>query len=342
MTEEEFDILKKNLIIQGQAVSPDSFEIKETHISYLLLLQDRVYKIKKTLKLPFLDFSNLENRKHACTQELLLNRRLAAEIYLDVVKLRRERESIIIDDTSTKKATDYAVRMKRVDNRLEMDVLLRKNQVDTEQLTKLAEVIAEFHIKAFQVRKTWELEHLQDTFNQFGDWQPFVAEQLGKEAAELIRHACTLSDSFLTENIDLINQRSSQGWVRDLHGDLHSRNIFLTAPPLIFDCIEFDDDLRQIDVLNEIAFFLMDLDYFDSTDLGKSFVRHYRKHLENSSLQECWNEELLTYFKMYRASVRAKVLLISAKEKEGENRQKYLRQVQRYLDLVKRYAEQMP
>lgn len=339
MTDAEFDLVKQNLSIQGKVVPPNAIEIIETHISYLLLWQEHVYKIKKSVKLPFLDFSRLESRKNACTQELLLNQRLSPGIYLGLVTVSKEKDSLAIDGPGTGKPLDYAVWMKRVDKQLEMDELLDKKKVSEKQTEQLAEIIGDFHKKAFEVHKPWSLDYLQDSYNQISAWQAFVAQHLGEDNAQLIRHSCQLSDRFLSRHIDLINQRSKRGWVRDLHGDLHSRNIFLTDPPLIFDCIEFDDDLRQIDVLNEIAFFLMDLEYYHAYPLAEHFSRHYTSQLKGSPLEGSWDEALLVYFKMYRASVRAKVLLISAKESEDKARQAYLEQVVRYLELVGEYAD---
>lgn len=338
MTDEEFKILKQRLCISGKSVAPDDFHFVETHISYLLLGREFAYKIKKTLKLPFLDFRSLKARKHACSQEVHLNKRLAPDMYIGVVSVSRDHGKIQIDGSSPSATSDYAVKMRRVDNQLEMDELLQKQEVSHQQINQLAKTIADFHKKSFPVNKIWKLDHLQDTYNQLKEWSPYAAEHMGNTYAKVMEDSCELSDLFLAKNIDYINERSQKKWVRDLHGDLHSRNIFLTDPPLIFDCIEFDDDLRQIDVLNEVAFFLMDLDYFQAHRLAETFIQTYLELLKNSSLENCWNEILFIYFKMYRASVRAKVLLISADAAESGSKNKYLEQAKRYLDLVKKYA----
>jgi len=336
MTKQELEQLEKQLIIDGRAVAPEAIEVVETHISYLLLIGQEVYKIKKTVQLPFLDFSELQYRKHACSQELLLNKRLAPEMYLDVESVRQYQDQLIING-SKGKVIDYAVRMRRMDRTQEMDKMLEQRQVTTAQMEAVAQQVSSFHLQAFPVKKTWNASHLQATYNQLQEWAPVAKEKLGTSYQEIIIISCQLSDDFLSANVEHVNQRSRAGMVRDVHGDLHSHNIFLTQPPVIFDCIEFDDDLRQIDVLNEIAFFLMDLDYFDASSLGGHFLKHYLKHLEGTGLADAYDEPLLIYFKMYRASVRAKIMLIRTADDEKQASH-HLHQAAQYLKLVQQYA----
>lgn len=339
MTETAFQLLRNNLRIGERTIPKDQVEMVETHISYLLLLKDEVYKLKKTVKLPFVDFSELPQRKHACSQELHLNRRLAPDVYLDMVAVKETQGAIGID-TAQGEIIDYAVRMKRIDNALEMDRLLERKAVGLRQIDSLAGVIAGFHRQAFPVKKIWKAEHLQATYNQLAEWASFAGTELGTDYGHIIEQSCRVSDTFINEHIDLINRRSRLGYVRDLHGDLHSHNIFLTEPPVVFDCIEFDEDLRQIDLLNEIAFFIMDLEFFRADDLAAYFIERYVYYLHDADLSQLMNDELLLYFKMYRASVRAKVLMVGARH-SVQQKQEHLEEIGRYLQLVGRYLKQM-
>ena len=339
MTVKAFESLKENLRIGENEIPKEWVTFLETHISYLMLLKHEVYKLKKTVKLPFVDFLDLSARKEACDQELKLNRRLAPAVYLDVLPVKEHHGTIGIG-TSAGKTVDYAVKMKRINNELEMDRLLERKIVTHSQVEALAKVISSFHEHAVTVQKIWEADRLKSTYNQLRDWHLFAKNKLGQVYADIIDQSCRKSDTFIDQHIGIINNRSQMGYVRDLHGDLHSQNIFLTNPPVVFDCIEFDEDLRQIDILNEIAFFLMDLEYYKAYTLVSHFMKCYQHHLQDTDLGQFMDEELLLYFKMYRASVRAKVLMISAKE-ASQMKNKYLGEVRQYLDLVKKYHKQL-
>ncbi|WPP50802.1 hypothetical protein [Catalinimonas niigatensis] len=337
MTEKEFILLKNNPLILGNEIS-HHIEFYETHISYLLILSEYVYKIKKTVKLPFLDFSELQLRQKACTQELLLNLRTAPSMYIDLYEVKNVQDRISIGG-SYGRTIDYAVRMKKADNNLEMDQVLARNEVEKKHMEKLASLVAQFHQKTFAVHKVWDLQGLKDTYNQLQAWSNLAGHALGKDYQRTIHDSCDLSDHFLTKNIDKMNKRSQMSLVRDVHGDLHSRNIFLENNPIIFDCIEFDDDLRQIDLLNEIAFFIMDMEFFGADELARHFYNHYVSMMLAAGYETLEDDAILNYFKMYRASVRAKVGFISLDKQKEETKQQDLgEEITRYLNLVKRYS----
>lgn len=339
MTETTLNKLLNNLQIGKQKIPRQKVDLIETHISYLILLEHDVYKLKKTVQLPFVDFSELPTREEACRQELLLNRRLAPEVYRDVLAVKEVDGNLVIG-AENGKTIDYAVWMLRIDNALEMDRLLEKREVKDSQIDVLACLIASFHQDAKPIQKVWVADQLKATFNQIKEWHSFAESALGHTYAALIVRSCQASDAFITKHIDELNQRSRRGFVKDLHGDLHSHNIFLTKPPVIFDCIEFDEDLRQIDVLNEIAFFVMDLEYYEAYELADLFISRYHTYLSGTDLEQAMDDRLLLYFKMYRAAVRAKVLMISVQNSPGE-KESHLREVRRYLDLLEGYLGQL-
>lgn len=341
MTEDEFSLLQEKGKIGDRLLSNAKPEYVETHISYLLLFHDFVYKIKKSVQLPFLDFSSLSQRKKYCEQELLLNRRTAPSIYLDVHEIRSRNDELLING-SEGEIVDYCVHLKRIDNQREMDRLLSLGEVKVHQMDQLAKTIADFHQGAKIVRKTESIQHLKSTYSQILEWSETATKYLGHSYQKIIENSCKVSDKYLEQNIDKINARIQKGLMRDVHGDLHSHNIFLEESPIIFDCIEFDEELRQIDLLNEIAFFLMDLDYYNAAELGTHFYERYLAYMSEADLKGLEDKDLLNYFKMYRASVRAKVELISFagshKDYEitmhKENAENYLRLVEKYAKLI--------
>lgn len=286
----------------------------ETHISWVLLADSDVYKIKKPLKLGFLDFSTLERRQEACEAEVSLNRRLAPEMYLGVLPITREGENYQIGG-SPREAVDYAVHMRRMDETRQMDILLEQDQVDPGQLRELALLLAHFHRHARRVPGGESAAELGSAFGDIAGVIPVVASILGSRAAALLREVNQWMPGFLESVKERIEQRNALGYVIDGHGDLHCRNIFLTDPPVVFDCIEFNPDFRSLDMLNEIAFLCMDLERLGRPHYADLFLRRYLQ--ENPVMQNPADQRLFCFFKLYRANVRIKVHCIHQREGTG-------------------------
>ena len=311
-------------------------ELIETHISWVIVCDQFVYKIKKPIRYSFLDFSTLTLRKHFCEREIELNRRLTDNIYLDVQPIcESQGRSIIGGKPGT--IIDYAVRMYKLDREKQMDILLLENKVTETDIRKLAEKIAFFHKSTDIIYKKNFLD-VQGKFNDVGAEREFLAEQRDMNCVDIISHAIETSDRFIANNKGLLAARLKAGFFRDCHGDLHSRNIFLLPSPEPFDCIEFNDDFRQIDVLNEVAFLCMDLDAFDRQDLADLFVNYYN-HFFPAMISEK-DKSLFIYYKSYRANIRAKVNSLRAKTAENSaDKIKALSAAHKYLLLMDSYIK---
>ena len=305
---------------------------EETHISYILLTESYAYKIKKNVRLPFLDFSSLEKRKHYCEEELRLNRRLAPEMYLDVVPIRRQEDDWQLEG-SEGQLVDYAVKMQRMDVQRIMHRQLDNRRVSSEQIIKLAEKVAAFHAEAPVIIRPVKVQQQAATFNEIQEHTGWIASHLGKEYATTVERAVALSDTFLSQHTPLLNQRSEAGLVREVHGDLHTHNIFLYDEPIIFDCIEFNAAFRQLDLLNEVAFLCMDLEAHDTLEYSRLFYERYLQQMHRHGLDEVDHEALFTYFKLYRANVRVKVMVIDAQENQASDPSLH--------DAIVRYVQQM-
>lgn len=294
----------------------EDYELIETHISWLLLDEEHVYKIKKPVKFSFLDFTTLEKRKYFCEEEVRLNRRLAPEIYLGVVPM----------------GDDYAVKMKRLDNEKMMDKLLKQDKVTEDDVRKIAEIIADFHGKIEVIKGNYGTSEIA--------WKQIV--DLGN-FKDTIEKACGIgnkvdtilegSRNFIEKNKELFSKRINEGKIRDCHGDLHSGNIFLVDGIVIFDCIEFSKDFRYIDVANEIAFMSMDLDAFGREDFSKLFVDTYLAKTGDEELRK-----LLPLYKCYRANVRAKIAAIDYSQHPGDEPKE---RIKKYTELAERYAKNL-
>ncbi len=311
-------------------------ELIETHISWVVVCDQFVYKIKKPIRYSFLDFSTLILRKHFCEREIELNRRLTDNIYLDVQPICEWQGRLII---GSKEGTiiDYAVRMYKLDKEKQMDILLLENKVTDTDIRKLAEKIAFFHKNTDIIYKK-DILDIQEEFNDLGAEKEFLTEQLGMNCSNIITHAIETSDTFIAKNKELLAARLKAGYFRDCHGDLHSRNIFLLPSPQPFDCIEFNDDFRQIDVLNEVAFLCMDLDAFGRQDLAELFVNYYNHFFPAMITDE--DKSLFIYYKSYRANIRAKVNSLRARSTmDNGSKIKALSAADKYLHLMDSYIK---
>jgi len=310
----------------------ESIEVKETHISQVFLAGEFVYKIKKPVKFSFLDFSTLENRKKFCDLEIELNSRLAPELYVGVVPVA-DRDGVIGFE-STGKLVEYAVKMNRLPAENQMDLLLKENKVSEKQIIELAEIVADFHsrVPVVEDKKFFSPEHIQSLFNDISSVREIVEKEAGKGTD--IDHLIECSNGFIEKNSELLRERQEKGFVKECHADLHSGNIFLMEKPVVFDCVEFNDEFRFTDTGADVGFMAMDLDAFNRTDFAELFVQSYVEKSGDSQMLT-----LLPLYKCYRANVRAKVAGLRLMQGVGDEKEAVLDELSRYLGLALQYSE---
>ncbi|HXA01751.1 MAG TPA: hypothetical protein VNW99_07175 [Cytophagaceae bacterium] len=312
-------------------------QLKETHISWVLLSGKFAFKIKKPVRLSFLNFSTLHQRKFYCEREISLNSRFSKGIYFKVVSVKKYNNSISIDGNKGK-TIDYAVMMKRLNSLKQMDFMLQENVVTKDSLLKLAMKISLFHKKAPLIETHFNTSTFSELFNELSSYKKFIKKYLGRGYHDVVCIAQKKSEAFLNDHKTLFVDRTKKGLIRDCHGDLHSKNIFLYSSPILFDCIEFNDEYRYIDILYEIAFLCMDLDFYGKFNLSELFRKNY---LSDSRLGMNKGElQLFYYYKCCRANIRAKVNIIKALEIRNKNDEfdNILPQIKIYLDLIKIYS----
>ena len=307
----------------------------ETHISWVLLTGDYVYKIKKPVDLGFLDFSSLAARRYYCERELALNRRLAPELYLEVVSLTGSPAAPEINGKG--EPFEYAVKMRQFDPQQQLDRLLQRGELETRHIDQLADLIAEFHD---HIETAGPDSHhgtpeavwgpMQENFDLIRSRLLDAADQT--RLARLYRW----SEAQFQRLKGIISQRKRDGFVRNCHGDMHLANITLLDDQVrVFDCIEFNEDLRWIDVMSEIAFTTMDLADRDRPDLAARLLNRY---LQGSG--DYAGLAMLRLYQVYRALVRAKVAMIRHGQ-EGltdDERQQSLAQYRDYARLAESFT----
>ena len=236
---------------------PDRVDVIETHAARVFLAGDEAFKVKKHVRLPYLDFSTLENRRAACTRELEINRPGAPEIYLGLVQITREADGRLAFD-GTGPTVDVAVRMRRFDQTDLLSHAAKQGRIDRVMAKAIADVVAVTHEAA-------RIATEGDGVERFAAIIADVATACDASRNGTIRADATLfavnARAHLARVRDLIADRARHGFRRRCHGDLHLGNIVLWhGQPMLFDALEFDEALATIDVLYDLAFLLMDLD----------------------------------------------------------------------------------
>lgn len=292
--------------------------VRQTHISAVFLTDDLVYKIKKPVKFSFLDFSSLENRYQICQREVQLNRRLAANVYLDVVPIVVQDGRLQVEGRGEQ--IEWAVKMRRLPEAATLEQRLNRNEVSGAQVATLANRLAEFHRTAAFMPEMVQYARFEAVARNIAD-NLEVARQFkpGALDSSLILRLSDLTAQHLAGVRNLIDQRADQGVPRDVHGDLHLDHIYLfpdIAPPgdlAIIDCIEFNDAFRFIDPVADLAFLVMDMKFHHRRDLASQLISAYF-----GATRDAEGMRLLSLYSSYRAAVRAKVETLAQDEVEIE------------------------
>ncbi len=307
----------------------------QTHISYVLIAGDLVYKWKKKVDFGFLDFSTVEKRKVICEREIVLNRRLCPDIYLGLVTINRcGSDSFELNGDG--EVVDYGVKMVRMDDRMMMSLVIARNELTQAHLNAIIEQLVPFYENADgeePIQKYGEAKSIGvNVLENFDQTRSFIGTQgLSRSRFEVIR---SYAESFL-DNEECFKKRITAGRIRDCHGDLHSGNICLDKTVHIFDCIEFNQRFRYIDVAADVGFLAMDLDYHALFDLSSYFVNRFIDQSGDAGLGV-----VLDFYKCYRAYVRGKIGLFTAADPAVDKQTAKNCQVQavRYLKLAEKYA----
>ncbi|HEY8402312.1 MAG TPA: hypothetical protein VIK89_13680 [Cytophagaceae bacterium] len=311
-------------------------EVFETHISWVILSGSYAYKIKKPIVTTFLNFKTLASRKSLTEKELRLNKRLAPDVYIAVKPVIKIGRDIVIGASKEGKVIDYVLVMKRLDNAKRMDRRLAENKVSKADIIRIARKLSIFHSEARPVKKGIDINSYVQTFDDLGAMAGEAEKYLGKKYEKLIAESIRENHRFINSYQSELQLRIKNGFVKDVHGDLHTANIFLYKDPVIYDCIEFNDSFRRIDLLSEVAFLCMDMERWERVDLSELFFREYLKCMGWKLSSEELN--IFNYYKSLRANIRAKVCLTRMNQiSDKEILKREVRSCKKYLELMKKY-----
>ena len=314
----------------------DEVQLIQTHISYVLIAGQFVYKYKKPMNFGFLDFSTLEKRGHYCLQEITLNRRLCPEIYLERVAVASSPEGYELNGGG--EIVEYGVKMRRLEEERMMGRVLAAGNLTTDHLDQIVDTLVPFYESAEvndEIRSYGRSETVAvNVVENFDQTETYVdGPALGRDQFEQIK-AYAL-DVLAQEN--RFDKRIEDERIRDCHGDLYSANICLSDKVYVFDCIEFNDRFRYSDVAGDIGFLAMDLDFHGLDQLADYFVRRYVERSGDRGLVD-----LIAFYKCYRAYVRGKINLFTAADTglDDQTRSDCTAQAKRYFELAQRYARE--
>lgn len=315
-------------------------QLVETHISWVILTGDYVYKVKKPVDFGFLDFSTLEKRKFYCEEELRLNQRLAPDLYLDVIQISGSENNPVLAGKG--KALEYAVKMLQFSQDMQLDHVLARNELRQDMIDSIANLIAGFHQQIETSKSTSDYGNPEHVYQPIKENFIQIRNKINdKSKFELLSTLSELeqwSEDTFDKMKNVFAQRKEMGFIRECHGDLHLRNLaWYKDKPLAFDCLEFNPNFRWIDVISEIAFLMMDLEDHEQPELAQRFLNQYLEI--TGDYQGC---SVLRFYLVYRAMVRAKVDAIRAhqagiskQEADEANKEFYS-----YLQLALTYTKQ--
>lgn len=282
----------------------------ETHVSWVFLTGPFAYKVKKPLRLSFIDYSTAERRFEFCREELRLNRRHAPGLYVDVVPITGTPAAPRVGATDAP-PFEHALRMVQFDPRLELTQLLQSGDVEAHELQEFGQRIAQMHATA-------AIAASEETFgtpdkahrNTLDNFEEIARVLPGRDEAQCVARLRGEAHRLFEAGRPLMAQRRQDGRIRECHGDLHCGNVVRWQGSLVaFDGLEFDPGLRYIDVANDLAFLTMDLAVHGRTDLRREALQAW---LETSGDFDA--VALLPYFELYRALVRAKVAALRGQQ----------------------------
>lgn len=308
-------------------------QLIETHISWIILTGEFAYKIKKPVDLGFVDFSSLVRRKYFCEEELRLNQRTAADLYLDIVPIAATAEGLRIGQQP---AIEYAVRMRQFPADARLDHQLQSGRLTLDDMPAMAQVIADFH-------RSLNARPLDHPAEEIAQTQQFALDNFTQIRAALhddyfhplLSRLETWTRRQITSLGPAFRDRAAGGFVREGHGDLHLANMVrLDGRIVLFDCLEFDPGLRWLDLMNDIAFLVMDLMAHGREDLAYAFLNAYLEHSGDYQ-----GIAVLRFYLVYRCLVRAKVAALQPGGKRAGDVENPADKTRRYLELARSLVE---
>jgi len=319
---------KVAFLSRGDIYRSPAFEVgrRETHMSHVFLAGDQVFKLKKPVRFPYLDFSTLARREAACRAEVSLNRRLAPGVYRGIVPLVRTVHGLAIGGKG--EVVDWLVAMRRLDETQMLDRVITEKRLRHWQLDQLAATLVQFYrrVSAPLITPAAHIAELQRSiaYNRRILFDPRFHLPSGA-----VRHVDAIQRRFLNERAGLLSERVRGRHIVDGHGDLRPEHICLGDPVRIIDCLEFNPRLRTVDPFDELAFLCIECER-----LGAAWAGEYLRRRVTRALHDGASEELFTFYRCYRATLRARLAIAHLLEIKPRTPEKWEPLARSYLQLA--------
>ena len=303
---------------------------RETHMSWVFLAGEKAYKLKKPVKFPYLDFSTLERREAACRAELRLNRRLAADVYLGVVPLTQTAHGPSLSEKG--QIVDWLVIMHRLDEERMLDHRIAARSIDVAKVDQLCSVLAQFYLRARRVFKPPPVGISEWRRNISINRQALLDSRFHLPVG-LVWRIDRAQRRFLAERETLIANRIHAHRIVDGHGDLRPEHICLDTSPKVIDCLEFNANLRAIDPVDELAYLSVECERLGASWVGERIIKRVLCRLRD------WvPEELLWFYRCYRATLRARLAIAHLLEPNPRTPKKWPAVAKAYLRIATKDA----
>ena len=319
---------KIEFLSRGDAYRPPVPDVArhETHMSEVFLAGDRVYKLKKPVRFPYLDFSTLARREAACRAELKLNRRLAPDTYRDVVPLVLSEQGLAIGGEG--EVVDWLVVMNRLDDAQMLDRVIGEGRLHRWQLDRLAAVLVQFYRRANAVFISPAV-YAAELWRSLAYNRRVLLDPHFRIPSGSVRYIDAMQRRFLIERAELLTERVRTRHIVDGHGDLRPEHICLGDPVRIIDCLEFNARLRMVDPFDEIAFLCVECER-----LGAAWAGEYLHRRLMHALHDGHPEELFVFYRCHRATLRARLAVAHLLEPDPRTPEKWLPLARTYLKLA--------
>lgn len=313
--------------------APETVAVRETHMSWVFMAGDRVYKLKKSVRFPYLDFSTLERRADACLAEVSLNRRLAPDVYLGVAPLTMTQTGYAIGDGG--RIADWLVVMRRLDENQTLDELLRAHKVSRPQIQRLADQLQQFYSHASRVTIDPE-NYLLSLQRAAAVDRRVLLNQAFDLNRGTIERISRIQLRFLWQRRDILTERVHHRFVVEAHGDLRPEHIWLNPPFPIIDCLEFNARLRTLDALDEVAFL-----HLECERLGGRWVGDVLRRRLANLLGDHPETGLFLFYRINRAMLRARLSIAHLIDPHPRIPEKWPRLTRSYLSIARADARQL-
>lgn len=310
---------------------PLQVDVKETHMSWVFIAGDRVYKLKKPVRYPFLDFRTLAAREANCREEVRLNRRLAPDVYFGVVPLMKKRAGGLALD-GPGEVVDWLVEMRRLPERLMLDRAILEHTVERDRGDLRIDAVAVLLIAFYRACPPADIAP-SAYVERFAHEHAINAAVLRDPRFSLdkarVDYALDRVQRGVEDDAALLGDRVGQGRVVEGHGDLRPEHVCLSDPPVIIDCLEFSRDLRLVDPFDELTFLGLECARLDAAWIGERLI----ERCENALVDKP-PPRLLEFYWTYRACLRARQALAHLLEPDPREPCKWVPLANRYLELA--------